>query len=74
MKKTTVYIPDELAETMRSAARRTGTSEASLIREAIAAYVAAIERPRPKSIGIVADGSLRGEDMEDWINANWKPE
>lgn len=35
MKKTTVYLPDELKRALRRAARSTGRSEAELIREGI---------------------------------------
>lgn len=35
MEKTTVYLPDELKEALRRAARSTGRSEAELIREGI---------------------------------------
>ncbi len=74
MKKTTIYIPEELATTVAAAAKRQGTSEASLIREAIATYVTTIERPWPKTIGIVSDGSIQSDEIEDWINANWRPD
>jgi predicted DNA-binding protein len=45
MKKTTIYIPDELALSVRAAAKRTGRSEASLICEAIEPYMTHLERP-----------------------------
>ena len=35
MDKTTVYLPDDLKEALRRAARSTGRSEADLIREGI---------------------------------------
>ena len=35
MEKTTVYLPDELKQALRRAARSTGRSEAELIREGI---------------------------------------
>ncbi len=74
MKKTTIYMPEELASTVTAAAKRTGTSEASLIREAIAAYVATIEWPLPTFIGCVAVDGVSGADTEDWLLANWRPE
>jgi Arc/MetJ-type ribon-helix-helix transcriptional regulator len=39
MKKTTVYLPDELAQRLKRAAESTGRSEADLIREGIARAV-----------------------------------
>jgi hypothetical protein len=74
MKKITSYIPEQLAVTASAAAKRKRSSEAALIREAITAYVAAVERPWPKTIGIVSDGSIQSDEIEDWINANWRPE
>ncbi len=43
-KKTTVYMSDKLKKDLEVEARRTGESEAEVIRRAIAA---AVERPRP---------------------------
>lgn len=74
MKKTTIYIPEELAISVKSAAKRTGTSEASLIREAITTYVSGIGRPMPKTMGIVASGELQSTEVEDWLEKNWPPE
>jgi hypothetical protein len=45
MKKTTIYLPDELKEKVENAARAKGQSEADVIRDAVAA---AVEKPRPK--------------------------
>jgi predicted transcriptional regulator len=74
MKKTTIYFPDELLLSVRAAAKRTGRSEASLIREAVETYMTHLERPWPRSIGSVDDGTLQPEEIEDWIDANWRPE
>jgi hypothetical protein len=74
MKKTTLYIPEDLAISVAATAKRTGTSEAALIREAIATYIASVERPLPRSIGIASDGTVQPEDIEDWIIENWRPE
>jgi Arc/MetJ-type ribon-helix-helix transcriptional regulator len=48
MKKTTVYLPDDLKQTLANAAVASGRSEAELIREAIRALIRDSERPRPK--------------------------
>jgi len=71
MEKTTLYLPSELQASLRAAARRTGRSQAQLIREAIETYVAGQERPRPRSIGIVADGSLDAADAKRWVHERW---
>ncbi len=47
MVKTTLYIPDELKQAVERLARMSGTSEAELIRTAVASYVAHETPSRP---------------------------
>jgi Arc/MetJ-type ribon-helix-helix transcriptional regulator len=47
MVKTTVYIPEPLKERVRRVAAEESRSEAAVIRDALEAYTAAKERPRP---------------------------
>ncbi len=46
MRKTTVYLPDELKARIEARARAEGRSEAELIRSALVAFTAG-DRPRP---------------------------
>lgn len=46
MHKTTIYLPDELKESLSHLARATGSSEAEIIRNAIRARV---RPPRPRA-------------------------
>lgn len=46
MKKTTIYLPDELKEQIEATAREKKMSEADVIREAASAYVVKRRRPR----------------------------
>jgi hypothetical protein len=46
--KTTVYLPEELKRSLERMAVLSGRSEAELIREAVAAHVSAVDRPRPR--------------------------
>lgn len=48
MKKTTVYLPDELKAALERAAAREGRSEADLIRQAVRDLTRTSEPPRPK--------------------------
>ncbi len=48
MKKTTVYLPDELKAALERVAATEGRSEADLIRAAVREKVAALSRPRPR--------------------------
>lgn len=48
MRRTTVYLPDDLKRALEAAAAARGCSEAELIREAIQALTAATPPPRPR--------------------------
>jgi Arc/MetJ-type ribon-helix-helix transcriptional regulator len=48
MRKTTVYLPDELKARLERCAREQGRSEADVIRAALAEYTARNGRPRPR--------------------------
>ncbi|HZQ02946.1 MAG TPA: CopG family transcriptional regulator [Gaiellaceae bacterium] len=48
MRKTTVYLPDELKRALELAAESTGRSEAELIREGVQEVVAKQSPPRPR--------------------------
>lgn len=48
MKKTTIYLPDELKAGLESAAAAVGRSEAELIREAVGDLVQRSQPPRPR--------------------------
>ena len=74
MEKTTVYIPIEIKLSIKASAKRQGASEAHVIREALATYVAAEPRELPSVFGSVSDGSVTSENYEDWLAENWKPD
>jgi len=64
MKRTTVYLTDDLRSAVKRVARSEGVSEASVIRDAIAGYTAARARPRPR-LGIFDSGKpWLSEDTE----------
>lgn len=48
IKKTTLYLPDDLKAALERAAAERGTSEAEVVREALRSLVNRIERPRPR--------------------------
>ena len=48
MRKTTIYLPDELKESVESVARSEGRSEADVIRDAIEEAVASRRPPEPR--------------------------
>ena len=58
MRKTTVYLPHELSDSLKQAAAASGKSQADLIREGVA-YVVEIElTPRPRAPLWSAGGNL----------------
>ncbi len=71
MTKTTLYLPVDLQRSLRDEAKRSGSSQAELLREALAQFLGARARPRPTSIGIASDGSLAGRDSEEWLRETW---
>ena len=48
MKKTTIYLPDDLKAALERAAVEKGQSEAELVRKAVEDLVRGFERPRPR--------------------------
>ncbi len=48
MKKTTVYLPDELKRDLERVAATSGRSEAELIREGVESVIARQAPPRPR--------------------------
>jgi hypothetical protein len=66
MRKTTVYLPDDLKLRLERAAGDNGLSEAELIRAAIDEYTRTHARPRPR-FPLFAIGEV--EPITDWDEA-----
>jgi CubicO group peptidase (beta-lactamase class C family) len=62
MDKTTVYLPPDLRDAIKHAARRRGVSEAEVIRESIRSTVGAV-RPAPHG-GLFASGAPIARDAD----------
>ena len=60
MKRTTVYLPDELKARLEAEAKRRGTTEAQIVREAVDKET---RRPRPRG-GIISGGELDARDID----------
>ena len=71
MEKTTLYLPPELQRALREEARRSGRSQAELVREALSEYMTRRPRPRPRSIGVVSSGKVSGRTSEAWLRREW---
>jgi hypothetical protein len=71
VEKTTLYLPPDLQRALREEGRRSGRAQAELVREALGEYLAKRPRPFPRSIGIVADGTLNARDAKAWVRHAW---
>jgi predicted transcriptional regulator len=63
MKKTTVYLPDDLKDDLTRVARERGVAEAEVIRDAVAA---AVGRPAPRA-GIFASDEAFAERVDELL-------
>jgi hypothetical protein len=61
--KTTIYLPDELKAAVEREAKLRGSSEAEVIRDAIAA---AVTRPRPKG-GFLTGGEPIADRVDELL-------
>lgn len=67
MRKTTVYLPDELKSSLRRLADVSGRSEAELIRAAVAAQVRDADQPRPRGRLFASGDPLLSERADDHL-------
>jgi hypothetical protein len=57
MRKTSVYLSDELAERLARISRETGRSQADVLRAAVASY----QPPSPSDRAFALDGCVKGD-------------
>lgn len=72
MKKTTIYLPEDLVIEIKTVSKQDRRSEAEVIREALSAYLAQRKRPLPSVFGMGSGGSIRASESEEWLEKNWK--
>lgn len=65
MRKTTVYVPDELKEALARASKAAGRSEADLIRDGIELVVSRTRDPEPKLPLIESGDDLLAERIDE---------
>jgi hypothetical protein len=66
MVKTTLYLPDEMKKAVEMEAARQRTSEANVMRQAIAAQVGGAEPTKPRG------GFMTGDwEPVDWNSDSW---
>jgi plasmid stability protein len=65
MKKSTVYLPDDLKAALERAAAARGRSEADLIREAVRELTRNLEPPRPRLPLFSSDDPTLAERVDE---------
>jgi Ribbon-helix-helix protein, copG family len=69
--KTTLYLTAELEHRLRDESRRTGRSQAELIREALSGYLGRRSHELPSFVGMADDPDLNAADAKAWVRARW---
>lgn len=74
VRKTTLYISDQIDARLRRAARRLGRSRAQLTREALAEFLERNEREPglPPSVGMGSNPDVRAADDEARLARAWR--
>lgn len=74
MKRTTVSLPETLAEVLEREARRRGTSVSDVVREAVAMYLG-VSPDRPRTLPFAALGNSghrhTARDVEEILAEEW---
>jgi hypothetical protein len=65
MRKTTIYLPDDLKRALERAARNEGTSEASFVRQVLERAVAEARPPRPRLPLFFSDDPTLAEQVDE---------
>ncbi len=71
MEKTTLYLPDDLRQELRAAARQSGQSQAELIRGAVRSFLESRPAALPRSVGAVSDGAFDARNDETYLAKAW---
>ncbi len=76
MKRTTIFLTDELDRELQEVARRTRRRQAEIVREALSQYLRAQERPWPRSVGMGSnpDPSVTSNNVKEWVQEQWQRE
>jgi hypothetical protein len=73
MKRTTVFLDEELESRLDEASARLGQAKAEIVREALDEYLRRHARPWPSSIGVGEsphDG-ITSVNVKEWVHRQW---
>jgi hypothetical protein len=73
MRKTTVYLPDDLKRALAKTARERGRSEAELLREAVARLTGEADAPAPRVPLFRGRGPSIAEDIDRALEGFGRP-
>jgi hypothetical protein len=65
MRKTTIYLPDQLKRALEKAAESAGSSEATFVRQALERAVAEARPPRPRLPLFSSNDPRLAENVDD---------
>lgn len=71
MRKTTVYLPDDLDRALKAKAISTGVPAAELLRDALRRSFEDDDVPLPRSIGAGSSGTFSARDDELMLERHW---
>src|SRR5947209_5396558 len=76
MKRTTIFLPEDLEHLLQETARRSRKPQAEIVREALTQYLAKQARPWPRSVGMASDPdeSVDSANVKEWIRGRWRRE
>lgn len=76
MRRTTIFLTDDLDQLLQETSRRTSRSQAEIVREALTRYLQAQQRPWPRSLGMGSnsDQTVTSESVKAWGRDRWRQE
>ena len=74
MKKTTVYLPEEIVLQIKATSVREQRSEAEIIRIALGDYLSKRTRELPSFVGMVSDEDFQAKNTDTYLDEHWKPD
>jgi predicted transcriptional regulator len=76
MKRTTIFLTEDLERRLQETARRTRRPQAEIVRDALSQYLHGQTRPWPRSVGVGenADRAVTSENVKGWVRERWRQE
>ena len=74
MKRTTIFLTDDIERLLRDTAQRTQRPQAEIVRDALTQYLRAQTGPWPRSVGMGnnSDPAMTSDNVSEWIRAQWQ--